>query len=192
MSIDVYYCKEEQDGWQLTSDGEEFATVAEFFNFTHMLGQMIELLKTDDLPDELKEVRDSFNSFIDEDREQYDKSFEGYCEFVQELAVDYASRQSNPEGVKYLDVEPENFQPDVRAFLGRLVLNEEPITPQKVEQFISALGALAGLLKTHQEHYKKEDPDVAAALENAHKKAGMIMQYAEEAAAQDCGFIFHP
>lgn len=166
MGIDVAFCNgpEPAEGEELT-DGERVASIGGFFNLVMMMGNVFEPARAVEIP-AVKEAMAEFDVIIEEIRELGDSNFAGYCEFttqaaekIKEMAGDSASISGGP-----VSADPSKFHPDARAFLGRLILNDRPISPELCGRAAPFIGISLGMFSAWRDQCAEDQPEASAAM----------------------------
>ncbi len=183
MGIDVAFCNgpELAEGEELT-EGEQIASVGGFYNLVMMMGNVFEPARAVDIP-AVKEAMVEFDVLIEEIREAGDSNFAGYCAFttqaakqVKDMGGDAASIAGGP-----IAADPSQFHPDARAFLGRLILNDQPISPELCGRAAPFVGISLGLFSAWRDQCAEDQPEASAAMGAAFDVLDIIRNYMDQA-----------
>ena len=186
MGIDIGFADTETESAEEEIDMERVCSVPGFFSMAEVLSKLLDTMDENNIPysfetPELEPVVEAFNFFVNEDPEIFEERFSSYCEFVRG-AYQIAREQSTTgtdalTGQSFVDPHPEEFRPDVRAFLGRSILIQEPITPEMAEEIVPPMMFARALVAQFTAHFKDENPELSKHLENVEEMLATITKY---------------
>ncbi len=161
MGFDLGYIEEGTDDFIIE---ERFANVEGFYNMIRVLGVALPVLRQMPLPEDRKmaqvarEVFRWFDDYIHTNRKNWLEEFADYCDFTNYTADDLMKRMPPPphrrSEIDALRADPEEFDPDLRAFFGRLILFEQPIEPDLAEKVVFLGRGLLAVLEAMAEQYQ--------------------------------------
>ena len=138
---------------------------------------------------EIQFLAEGLFEYIHADSELHERSFAAFCEEVAaEMARsgDETSTINSPEENEsgFAGLDPMNFNHDVRAFLGRLLLSEEIVTPAQANQMSPFLGLICGLLSQYETEARRTQPELATPFRFAYRAMSMIAKTCDFALEQ--------
>lgn len=166
-------------------DAEPFLDFTSFFALAGILSRIMELVRQRE-DGENGLGHDAFFAYLPFDREANEARFVEYCESVRQNFEKLerqlgASPAALLTGSKLIKPEIENYDPDIRAFMGRLVLSGEPVTPETAAVLMAASGWLMTILDRLILQYVDEDPDLTGHLQFAENVLAGVAAFCEEA-----------
>lgn len=184
MGIDIGYYNAEDDDME---ESERVSNVEGFFHVAEVLTRLLDIMDEHkvprhlDIPDAQKFLS-AFEAYTTENPEEYEDRFTRYCDFVCE-SYKVVQKQLG-EGVQpvlgsLIQPQAEEFRPEVRIFLGRCLLNPEPVGAEEAEKMLYALVYLAMVIARFVAHFKGEDPDAVKILEGVKDTLALISRYCE-------------
>ena len=198
MGIDVGFCAGETLGEdEELVDMQPLASVPEFFNMAQLLGMIMEPIRNID-QQEITEAMTTFDTYINEDRPGAEQQFTRYCEFTSQalkaMMQQMQEKASGEEPVNLTEdnfnVDPDDFHPDVRAFLGKFALSDRVIAPTLARSISPFAGLACGMFSAWRSQVETDQPELADALGNAYECMETIGNYCDRSVDEERFFCF--
>ena len=175
---------------------DHLLSVPDFFFVAALLSSMAEALRTEPEDSDQKEAREGFFVYLNKDREESEKRFKAYCEFTARsnavLERQFGIVKDLVTGQPLIKPHIEDFDPDVRAFLGRLILDREPRGKAQAVETILAMLWPGGLAHSFALDRLASEPKTAEKFEFVYNLFTKISEYFQNAFADDDQFqIFY-
>lgn len=184
MAIHVGVYNEAKEQYE---EMEEFLGAPSFLYFAEILSKIMDSAREPE-EGEAKDYREAFLSYLNEEREENESFFAAYCDFISRAGEALSAGRGAPE--EPIAPAPEEFDPDARAFLGRLVISDEVVTPQLAGRLFYAVIWLGLVLKRYILHFEEQDPSVVPHLQFASEQIQRIAAYCERALEESVSFKF--
>jgi len=173
---------------------ERLSNVAGFFATAELVTKLTELLDEHSIPHDLgiEQIRpwlQSFHEYVAMDRPLYEDRFAAYCAHVEAIQRELRAQSEGSGFLLGLDVEkgpePEEFAPDMRVFLGRAMLNPEPVTPGECQELLEPLRWLAALFSFFRRQFEEREPEVARHIDAVNDIVETLGNYCRRSAEED-------
>lgn len=182
MGIDVgYYDPEAQD----MEDVERVSSVQGFFTIAEVLTRLLDIVAENNLPRDLEFPNGpaflaAYDEYIAHNQDEYEDRFSRYCDFVcQSFKMVHDELGTQPIIGELIQPQVEEFRPEIRIFLGRCLLNPEPVGPEEARLMLYALVYLAMVIAKFVAHFHEENPEVCKVLEGVKDMLALVSRYCE-------------
>jgi hypothetical protein len=169
MSICIGFC---DDSRKMMADPEELLTESSFFRYAGVVSAAMEGIRRRLKSPESAALYDAFFGYVAEGRERGQQAFADYLgeyrnALEQALGEDAGGAVELLSGGPALPPDAEAYDPDARAFLGRLVLSGEIVSRDRSAQVFQGLGWLSSVLKRYVMEMRGVKPEYVPAFQFA-------------------------
>lgn len=182
MGIDIGYCDPETGDLE---DGERVTSVEGFFSIAEVLTRLLDILdeykvpRNLDFPDAAAFLA-AYEEYISQNQDEYEDRFTRYCDFVcQSYKMIHDEFGTQPIIGSLIQPQVEEFRPEIRIFMGRCLLNPDPVGPEEARLMLYALVYLAMVIARFVAHFKDDDPAACKVLEGVKDMLALISRYCE-------------
>lgn len=172
---------------------EDLIISAEFLILAEMLSILMEALKEIKDPT-MSEIKDKFYSYINDGRKENEKLFANHCKNSRKYYEKMKKKLKDNEEFnedEFVLPDAKDFHSDIRAFIGKLILNNtKEITPSVAEDIIPFLGLFSVLLKHYMKECENENQDLYEAFEVSFNIINTIGEYCDAAITKKKSFSF--
>jgi hypothetical protein len=196
MGIDIGFYDPDQEE---SEEFERICNVSGFFAIAEVLSNLLDMIEVNQIPfdleiAELEPCFEAFQRFVTSpDSEVYDERFHHYCRFIcaahEQLEAEHGLLRDELTGQHLIKPEADEFRPDVRIFLGRGILNDEPITPADAEQLLPPMTYATMLIARFVNHFRDDEPEIADHFEGILGMLSTVPEYCERAVQESRSLI---
>ncbi len=184
MSIEIYFVRQLEGEW--VQDGDEQASigsVGSLFNLALLLGHVVKSLEPIEDPD-IQKAMAEFSEYVNDKRDEKLASFDGFVEFVNKTVEEMKAKGEPWDGFDQ-ELDPADFDPDVRAYLGGFLISGEPIEPAHCLRLTAFTGYALAALTSWAEQLKENDSDGAEEIVMVCQTLEPILAFAEATVSED-------
>lgn len=192
MGFDIFFVNQVGEEWQeaedADADAERLASVGEFLNLAQTLTIVTEPLHALDDPAILGPLAAAFET-IAEGRAGKIAKFDDYCAYINQAYREILSTQAVEPGAEWSEVDPAEFHPEARAFLGGFMLADAPISPDNYLAHMPYISASLALLRIYADELEGRNmAEQAAALRDAYQSLDIARKFGDRAVAENRHF----
>jgi hypothetical protein len=184
MSVEIgFYDKEEGEFEEL----EPLFNTPGLFAFAKALTFSMEHIRIRNEEPTCARGYDAFYKYLNERRDIGEGAFTKFCEGIARIQTEMYGEGEVEKAYDMATGGPvrqprvEDYDPDVRAFLGRLILSGEIVDENTAELVFWALFWPASIIKVHRDNMEAEDHEALPAYNFAWESMHKIAEYAEAA-----------
>lgn len=182
MGIDIgYYDPETQE----MEDIERVSSVQGFFSIAEVLTRLLDIVDEYKIPRHLElpngeAFLTAYEEYIRTDNEEYEERFSRYCDFVcQSFKMVHDEFGKEPIIGDLIQPQVEEFRPEIRVFLGRCLLNPEPVGPEEARLMLYSLVYLAMVIAKFVANFRDQNPEACKVMEGIKDMLALVSRYCE-------------
>lgn len=181
MNFQIGYYDEEHDEFEAA---EDFLGHGQIFYLAEVLSEVMPAVRQPDPEDApTRAAFDAFTAYLSTGREAGDQAFREYYDFFfgPDEEPEATAKGETPE---FTADEPlmipraEDFDPDARAFIGKLILNRKVVSPEEATTLAGGLIWLGAVLKRQWTECEQANPESREQYQFALDAISLVADYA--------------